>query len=255
MPLVLVTNDDGISSTGLGVLAEALRSVGEVYVVAPETEQSAVSHALTLHRPLRYQEAGANTFSLNGTPTDCVIIAVKRILPQRPDIIVSGINHGANLGDDITYSGTVAAAMEGTILGIPSIAVSLVTDYSGNGNYQSDPSKFTAAAGYARGLAGKILDRGLPRDTLLNVNVPDRRAIKGARITKQGKLVYDGAIRDLSDPRGRTCYWIGGGIPQWDTAEKSDLNAVGNGYISITPIHLDLTNYEAMKHLEETWEL
>lgn len=255
MPTILVTNDDGISSTGIKVLAEALGSIGEVYVIAPETEQSAVSHALTLHRPLRYHEVKHNSFYVNGTPTDSVVIAVNKILPHRPDILISGINHGGNLGDDITYSGTVAAAMEGTILGIPSMAVSLVTDYMDNGDYHKSESRFVTAAGYAGKLARRILEKGLPKDTLLNVNVPDSEHINGMKITKQGKLVYDVAIQDLSDPRGRTCYWIGGGVPQWESGEKTDLEAVRNGYVSITPVHLDLTNYEAIEYLEENWEL
>jgi len=253
MPLILVTNDDGISSTGIKMLAEALRPVGDVYVVAPETEQSAVSHALTLHRPLRYHEVDTNTFYVNGTPTDCVIIAVNKLLPHRPDIIISGINHGGNLGDDITYSGTVAAAMEGMILGVPSMAVSLVTDYTDNGDYYKSASRFVTAAEYAAELSKKILAGGLPKDTLLNINVPDTKKVNGVKITKQGKLAYDGSIRELSDPRGRICYWIGGGIPQWESGEKTDLDAVRNGYISITPVHLDLTNYEAMKYIEEKW--
>jgi len=255
MPLILVTNDDGISSQGIKTLSIALKTVGEVYIVAPETEQSAVSHALTLHRPLRHHEIEHNSLYVNGTPTDCVVLAVNKLLPQRPDIIISGINHGGNLGDDITYSGTVAAAMEGTILGIPSMAVSLVTDYTDNGDYQKSSSRFMAAAEYAAELSKKILEKGLPKDTLLNINVPDTEKINGVKFTKQGKLAYDGAIREISDPRGRTCYWIGGGIPQWEAGEKTDLEAVRNGYISITPVHLDLTNYEAMKYLEEKWDI
>jgi 5'-nucleotidase len=255
MPTILVTNDDGISSTGIKMLAKALRSVGEVFVVAPETEQSAVSHALTLHRPLRHREVDHNSFYVNGTPTDCVVIAVNKLLPHRPDIILSGINHGGNLGDDITYSGTVAAAMEGTMLGIPSVAVSLVIDYADNGDYLKSESRFATAAEYAGKLSRNVLENGLPKDTLLNVNVPDTGKINGVKITKQGKLVYDGAIRELSDPRGRTCYWIGGGIPQWESGEKTDLEAVRNGFISVTPVHLDLTNYEAIRYLEEKWKL
>ncbi len=150
MPIILVTNDDGIASPGIKILSKTLQSIGEVYVVAPETEQSAVAHALTLHRPLKFQEVSSNTYFVNGTPTDCVIIAVKKLLPRMPDIIVSGINNGGNLGDDITYSGTVAAAMEGTILGIPSIAVSLVTDYADNGDYYKSEEKFRSAAECAK---------------------------------------------------------------------------------------------------------
>jgi 5'-nucleotidase len=255
MPLILVTNDDGISSTGIKTLSKALKAVGDVYVVAPETEQSAVSHALTLHRPLRHHEVDTNTYYVNGTPTDCVVIAVNKILPHRPDIIISGINHGGNLGDDITYSGTVAAAMEGMIMGIPSMAVSLVTDYTVNGDYHKSVSRFETAAEYAGELSRKILEKGLPKDTLLNINVPDTEKINGMKITRQGKLVYDDAIRELSDPRGRTCYWIGGGIPKWESGDKTDLEAIRNGYISITPVHLDLTNYEAIHYLEDNWKI
>jgi 5'-nucleotidase len=145
--------------------------------------------------------------------------------------------------------------MEGTILGIPSIAVSLVTEYTDNGDYYNNKEKFRSAAEYAKELTEKVLKKGLPEDTLLNVNIPDTEKISGVKITKQGKLVYGSAIRELSDPRGRTCYWIGGGIPQWESGEKTDLDAVRSGFISVTPVHLDLTNYEAMKFLEEKWEL
>ena len=255
MPTILVTNDDGISSQGIKTLSKVLKSVGDVYVVAPETEQSAVAHALTLHRPLKFQKVGRNAYFLNGTPTDCIIIAVKKLLPRPPDIIVSGINNGGNLGDDITYSGTVAAAMEGTILGIPSIAVSLVSDYAENGNYHKRASKFRSSAEYVKTLTEKVLEKGMPEDTLLNVNVPDTEKINGVKITKQGKLAYGSAIRELSDPRGRMCYWIGGGIPQWESGGNTDLDAVRNGYISVTPVHLDLTNYEALTFLEEKWEI
>jgi 5'-nucleotidase len=255
MPTILVTNDDGITSPGIKMLAKTLRSLGDVYVVAPETEQSAVAHALTLHRPLRSERVGNYTYCVNGTPTDCVIIAVSKVLPQKPDIIVSGINNGENLGDDITYSGTVAAAMEGTLLGVPSIAVSLVRKNQNNGAYRMVASKFQTAADFARELTVKVLDRGLPDDTLLNVNVPNSRQIKGVKITKQGKMIYDNSIQDLSDPRGREYYWIGGGLPQWESGENTDFEAIRGGYISITPVHLDLTNYEALKYMEENWKI
>ncbi len=255
MPLILVTNDDGISSPGIKVLAKTLKTIGEVFIVAPESEQSAVAHSLTLHRPLKYEKVSKNTYHLNGTPTDCVIIAVKKLLPQKPDIIVSGINNGANLGDDVTYSGTVAAAMEGTLLGVPSIAISLVKDDWYGQNLKKSASGLLTAANYAREIVAKALDRGLPADTLLNVNVPERKKIEGVRITKQGKHIYEDAIKELSDPRGRKHYWIGGGAPHWESVKDTDLEAVNNGYISVTPVHLDLTNYKAIKFMKNNWEI
>lgn len=252
MPTILVTNDDGISSLGIKTLSDALRSVGDVYTVAPETEQSAVAHALTIHRPLKFEKIDRNTFFVNGTPTDCVIIAVSKLLPNRPDIIISGINHGGNIADNITYSGTVAAAMEGTLLGIPSVAISLVID-RGRDGHRIGHSRFDKAADYAVTLARKVIENKLPGDTLLNVNVPDIPDIKGVKITHQGKLVYDNGVQELSDPSGRRYYWIGGGEPQWGARENTDFDAVQNGYISVTPVHLNLTNYDAVKYLKDNW--
>lgn len=255
MPSILVTNDDGISSSGIKILAKTLESLGDVYIVAPEGEQSAVAHALTLHRPLKFERAGENAYFVNGTPTDCVIIGVNKILPHKPDIIVSGINNGANLGDDITYSGTVAAAIEGTLLGIPSIAVSLVREDQNNGVDSKTDLKFQAAANFAGEITERVLDNGLPDDTLLNINIPYSAKINGVRITKQGKRVYDNSIQELLDPRGREYYWIGGGVPQWGSGKNTDIEAIQDGYISVTPVHLDLTNYEALKYLEENWKI
>lgn len=256
MPTILVTNDDGISSAGIKTLAKSLRTIGDVFMVAPDSEQSAVAHALTLHRPLKFERTGPGTYSVNGTPTDCVILGVNKLLPAKPDIIVSGINNGGNLGDDITYSGTVAAAMEGTLLGVPSIAVSLVTgNHSGHGFRRGVARSLAAASGFARELAVKVLDRGLPNDTLLNVNVPDIKKIEGAKITKQGKMVYDNGIQELKDPRGRKCYWIGGGVPKWETGEDTDFHAVNTGYISVTPVHLDLTNYDVLTEIKKGWNV
>lgn len=254
MPDIMVTNDDGISSPGIKILAKTLKSVGNVYVVAPVTEQSAVAHALTLHRPLKFEKTGKNTFYINGTPTDCVIIGVNKILPGKPEIIVSGINNGGNLGDDVTYSGTVAAAIEGTLLGIPSIAVSLVTSNIFNG-HDRKKLNFRVAANFAKELAMKVLRQGLPDDTLLNVNVPNSEKIKGVKFTKQGKRIYDNAIQEHSDPRGRKCYWIGGGVPQWESGENTDFDAIHNGYISVTPVHLDLTNYKALEYIKKKWKV
>lgn len=241
-PLVLVTNDDGIAAAGLAALAEALAPLGDVYVVAPEREQSTVGHALTLHRPLRVDRLGDKRFAVNGTPSDCVNLAVLGLLPAEPTLVVSGINHGSNLGDDVTYSGTVSAAMEGTLLGIPSIAVSLV----------APEQSFEEAGKIARLLAMRTLVEGLPAKTLLNVNVPGGRP-KGIRFTRLGHRVYKEKAVEEKDPRGKTYYWIGGGPPQWDNREASDIMAVEDGYAAVTPLHLDLTHYGALRRLAD-WE-
>jgi 5'-nucleotidase len=240
--LILVSNDDGIHSDGLAALAEALGGLGEVYVVGPDRERSAASHSLTLHRPLRVTELGARRYAVDGTPTDCVNLAIHGILPRRPRLVVAGINRGANLGEDITYSGTVSAAMEGTLLGVPSMAVSQVG---------RDQFEFTAAAGFARALAQYVLGNRLPRDTLLNVNVPNRPAesVKGFTLTRQGRRRYGNAIVEKADPRGRKYYWIGSDEFEFVKEEGTDFAAVAEGLISITPIHLDLTNHGSFGEL------
>jgi 5'-nucleotidase len=242
--VILVSNDDGVHAPGVQALASALASVGEVWVVAPDREQSAASHSLSLHRPLRVEQLGPRRFAVDGTPTDCVNLAVNGILPDRPALVVSGINHGANLGDDVTYSGTVSAAMEGTLLGIPSLAVSLVA---------RDRFEFDVAAEFATELAKAVVKRGLPPDTLLNVNVPSvpRSAVRGYVITRQGKRRYGDAIVENVDPRGKKYYWIGGGDPGFEPAEGTDFTAVESGYISVTPLHLDLTNYASISQLSQ----
>ena len=243
-PLILVSNDDGIHSPGLSALVEALTDVGEVVVVAPDREQSASSHALTLHRPLRIDEVATGRWIVDGTPTDCVNLAINGILSERPALLVSGINKGANLGDDITYSGTVSAAMEGTLLGVPSLAVSLI----GRGHFA-----FDAAADFARRLAGWVLANGLPPDTLLNVNVPqppDGEPLRGVRVTRMGRRRYGDAIVEKTDPRGRKYYWIGGEELEFVKEEGTDFHAVDEGRISVTPIHLDLTNYASLEALD-----
>jgi len=223
-------------------LASALRRLGDVYVVAPDRERSAASHSLTLHRPLRVERVGEREYAVDGTPTDCIILAVNGILPEKPSIVISGINHGGNLGEDITYSGTVSAAMEGTLLGIPSMAVSLV------GRRRFD---FAAAGKTALRLARLILRKGLPGDTLLNVNVPSAVHIKGARITRQGKRVFGGeTVVEKTDPRGRKYYWIGGDMLHWEGGEDTDFAAINKDYVSITPVHLDMTSYAAISELQ-----
>jgi 5'-nucleotidase len=244
-PLILVTNDDGIHSPGIAALMQAMREVGDTWVVAPDRERSAVGHSLTLHRPLKAEQIGEQMFSVNGTPTDCVALAIQKLLPRRPDLVASGINKGANLGDDVTYSGTVSAAIEGTILSVPSFAISLAGDR---------PFHFDVALPAAVEVARYILNTSLPYDTLLNVNVPNigSDAIRGMKMTKQGKRVYDNAIQEIFSPWGDKHYWIGGGQPYWEHGEDMDIQAVVDGYVSVTPIHLDLTSYEALAMLKKS---
>jgi 5'-nucleotidase len=249
-PLILVSNDDGIHSDGLKALVDVLRPHGRIVVVAPDREQSAVSHALTLHRPLRIDQLDDDRWTVDGTPTDCVNLAINGILRQRPALVISGINKGANLGDDVTYSGTVSAAMEGTLLGVPSIAVSQI----GRGPYD-----FTIAAGFAGELVARVLANPMPPDTLLNVNVPqfaDGERPRGVALTRMGKRRYGDAVIEKVDPRGRKYYWIGGEELSFVEEEGTDFHAVSGGRISVTPIHLDLTNYasfEALRPLVGSW--
>jgi 5'-nucleotidase len=249
-PIILVSNDDGVHSDGLQALTREVAAHGRVVVVAPDREQSAVSHSLTLHRPLRIDQVGPDRYTVDGTPTDCVNLALNGILRERPALVVSGINKGANLGDDITYSGTVSAAMEGTLLGVPSIAVSQI----GRGPYD-----FAIAAGFAGELVARVLSNPLPPDTLLNVNVPqfrDGERPRGVALTRMGKRRYGDAIVEKVDPRGRKYYWIGGEELSFVEEEGTDFHAVSHGCISVTPMHLDLTNYasfDALRPLVGSW--
>lgn len=248
MMKILVTNDDGILAPGIQVLAEALRQQGEVAVVAPDRERSAVGHALTLHHPLRATKLAENVFAVDGTPTDCVNLGIHTLLSFKPDIVISGINRGGNLGDDISYSGTVSAAMEATLMGIPAFAVSLAT-IAENANYD-------AAAAFSARLARLVLKKGLPPDTFLNVNVPDlpSASLLPPVVSFQGKRRYEGMIVDKIDPRGRSYYWIGSVDLKFHDVEGSDYNAVTSGHISVTPLHLDLTNYSSIDSLKK-WDL
>lgn len=242
-PALLVVNDDGINSEGLRALADVLADLGEVYVVAPDRERSAVSHALTLHRPLRVEQVGERCYTVDGTPSDAVNLAVNGMLPRRPELLAAGINKGGNLGDYITYSGTVSAAMEGTLLGVPSIAVSLVS---------RGPFDFGAAARVARRLAAAVLRHGLPRDTLLNVNVPERLTAgeePRLALTRQGRLRSAEPVVEKTDPRGKKYYWIGGDGLGFGSGEGTDFAAVSAGIVSVTPIQLDLTNYASFAEL------
>jgi len=239
-PLILVCNDDGVFSPGLAALAEALGPLGEVMVVAPDRERSAASHSLTLSRPLRVAHVKPQWYSVDGTPTDCVTLAMVELLPRRPALVAAGINHGANLGDDITYSGTVSCAIEATLHGIPAFAISL----AGEREYD-----FRTAAGFARRIAAEMLRRALPGKTLLNVNVPNlpAEAIRGVTVTRQGQRRYSENVVRNVDPRGQTYYWIAGTTPVWERAEGTDYEAVQSGWISVTPLELDLTNHTALE--------
>ncbi|MBS1114707.1 MAG: surE [Nitrospirae bacterium] len=248
MAVILVTNDDGVHSPGIIALYKTMKNLGNAYIVAPDRERSAAGHSLTMHRPLRAEEIRERVFSVNGTPTDCVTLGINKLLPEKPDLIVSGINKGANLGDDITYSGTVAAAIEGTIFGIPSVAFSLIADK----HYHYETGSF-----FAEKIAEHVLGHSLPYDTLLNVNIPNirREEIQGIRLTRQGKRIYEGSIQEMLNPWGEKHFWIGGGKIYWEHGEDTDMEAVLRNFVSISPIHLDLTNFNALKFMRETWKI
>ncbi len=243
---ILVTNDDGIHSPGLTTLAKALSRVGEVWVVAPDRERTAVAHAVTLHKPLRVQHLGTRIYAVNGTPVDCVNLAVLKLLPAPPDLLVSGINKGVNLGDDVLYSGTVSAAMEGTILSIPSMAVS----QEGQKHFY-----FDAGARYAVRIARLILKEGLPDETLVNLNIPNRPfgSITGVRVTCLSRRRFDNPIIEKIDPHGRTYYWIAGTRISWSRSKDADHEALEQGAVSLTPIHLDTTNHGVLDRFRK-WE-
>lgn len=240
---ILITNDDGIHSEGIAVLEDALKEIGDVYVVAPESEMSGASHSLTLARPLRVRKIDDRHWTVDGTPTDCVTMALNKILPpeELPTICASGINHGANLGDDATYSGTVAGAMEATILGVPGVAFSLAA----NRNHD-----FTESAKVARIVIAKALKEGIPAGSLLNVNIP-KGVPKGLRITKQGFKNARPVISEHTDPRGKFYYWIGEVREGFRASENdTDFEAIDEGYVSVTPMRSDLTNYKAIEDLQ-----
>ena len=244
MTRILVTNDDGIHSKGLIKLEEALKEVGDVYVVAPAAEMSGASHSLTLARPLRIRQIDERHWSVDGTPTDCVTLALNRIFPgdEVPDICVSGINHGGNLGDDASYSGTVAGALEATILGVPGVALSLVA---------REKFDFHEAAQFAVVAVKKVLSEGLPEGTLLNINIPAKE-IKGVRVTRQGIKNARPVISEHIDPRGKPYFWIGEEYFSTNSADGTDYNAIEQGYISVTPLKSDMTDHRALTAIE-TW--
>jgi len=245
---ILVSNDDGILAPGIAALAEACRAAGQVTVVAPDREQSGTSHSLTLHRPLRPQRRHDGSFQVDGTPTDCVLLAVGALLPERPEFVFSGVNHGPNMGEDVLYSGTVSAAMEAVTLGIPGVAISLAS------------RQFELLATYQNLLAGlvrRILAvEQFPPTILLNINLPDLPGdqVRGIKVTKLGSRYFSESLTRMKDPWGKEVYWIGGGEITWTGDAESDHQAVKDGYISITPLHMDLTSYDGFETVR-SWGL
>ncbi|HEX9165123.1 MAG TPA: 5'/3'-nucleotidase SurE [Gemmatimonadales bacterium] len=238
---ILVSNDDGILAPGIAVLAEACRRVGQVTVVAPDREQSGTSHSLTLHHPLRPTRRHDGSFQVDGTPTDCVLLAIGQLMPDAPDFVFSGINHGPNMGEDVLYSGTVSAAMEAVALGVPGIAVSLAS---------RDEELLASYQEVVNTLVRRITEvPDFPRDTLLNINLPRVPAseVRGIKVTKLGSRFFSESVMRMKDPWGREVFWVGGGEITWRVDPDSDHAAVHEGFISITPLHMDLTNYRLLE--------
>jgi 5'-nucleotidase len=246
MPKILVTNDDGIHSKGIIALAEAVQSLGDVVVVAPATEMSAASHSLTLMRPLRIEKIDETHYAVDGTPTDCVTLAMNHILKDDPpDLVLSGINRGGNLGDDVNYSGTVAGALEASMYGLPGVAVSLV---------QRVEFDFSFAARFAAELAECVLREGLPQGTILNVNLPPG-PVRGLRVTRQGNKIIRPTVIEGTDPRQRKYYWLGEEAMTWREEKESDYEALRHGLVSITPLRTDMTDYRALNEIKgRNWE-
>ena len=240
MPQILVTNDDGVHSEGIRALADAVAHLGEITIVAPIQEASAIGHALTLRRPLRVETIAPRIYAVDGTPTDCVNVAITHVLRGKPDLILSGINKGWNLGDDVTYSGTVSGALEGALLGIPSIALST--------QRINDTCDFAPAARAAAIVAEQVLERGMPKFTLLNINTPNGPN-KGFRVTVQAKRNHVTVVDERIDPRQRAYYWIEEGQNEWEPHDRSDYQAVRDGYISITPLQPEMTAYDALTYV------
>lgn len=240
---ILVTNDDGISSLALAQLRRVLQPFGHVITIAPDRNQSATSHSLTLHRPLRIHPVGEDTYSVDGTPTDCVLVAFHGQLGEPPDLVVSGINHGPNMGEDVFYSGTVAAAIEAVLQGVPGIAASLVT---------RQPTDFADAADVVGRIVRKVLERGLTRRMLLNINLPflPPNKLKGVKVTRLGTRVYEDTLVRKVDPRGQDYFWIGGEDPVWQPEEGTDFHSVHAGHVSVTPLQLELTDHAARSEMQ-----
>ena len=249
---IAITNDDGINSPGIRALWIELSAIAEVAVIAPDSERSACSHSITVHHPIRVEQheisqPGVVAWSVNGTPADCVKIGLESLLPRTPDIFVSGINNGSNLGTDVLYSGTVSAAIEASLHGLPAIAVSLADRH---------PKDFSVAAQFVSKLVQKVLAKEtLPKHTLLNVNIPPLSSsqIRGTAITKLGSISYDNVFEKRHDPRGRAYYWMSGTMQDGGNDPDSDVEAVKAGYISVTPVHFDLTNYATIERFRQ-WD-
>ena len=241
---LLLSNDDGIFAEGLKFLSKALAPLGEITVVAPNRDRSASSNSLTLNRPIRAEVLQHGWYSVDGTPTDCVHLAITGLLKNEPDIVVSGINAGANLGDDVIYSGTVAAAMEGRFLGLPAVAISLTS---------FQPKHLASAAEVSHELITKLAQTDLPKDVIININIPDipKYQIKGVQTTRLGNRHKAEAVIQSEDPRGDPIYWVGAAGPEQDAGPGTDFHAVKNGYVSVSPMHLDLTHYKAMQSVAE----
>jgi 5'-nucleotidase len=245
---ILVTNDDGILAPGLALLADVCREVGTVTVVAPDREQSGTSHSLTLHRPLRPAHRPDGAWQIDGTPTDCVMLALQALMPERPDFVFSGVNHGPNMGEDVLYSGTVSAAMEAVTLGVPGIGIS----FAGN-----QPETLSTYRDMLVHLVRKITSvPAFPEQTLLNINLPGIPAsqVHGIQVTKLGSRYFSDSLTRMKDPWGREIFWIGGGTITWTGTENADHISVANGYVSVTPLHMDLTNYSLLETVKG-WSL
>ena len=241
--LILISNDDGVHATGIQALATEMSKIARVVVVAPDREQSATSHALTVHRPLRVNKIRKDWYSVDGTPTDCVMLAVDRLMRRKPDLVLSGINHGPNMGDDVLYSGTVAAAFEGFVQGITSISVSQI-------NWRNvDMAK---GAKFVRRFVEEVPELHAGDKMLLNMNIPPpgSRGLRDFKITRLGHRVYKDVISEKLDPRGRTYYWIAG-QPVWDAKKDSDIEAVRKGLVSVTPIKMDYTHYDQFDRMQD----
>lgn len=238
--LILITNDDGVHSEGILTLGKQLAKKNDVYLIAPERERTCVAHAVTLHKPLRIREVSDRVYATNGTPADCVLLGVNTIVPRRPDFIVSGINTGPNMGQDVNYSGTVAAAKEGAFLGIPSMAVSICA---------REGFLFDDAARVAEMVVDALREEETPGGTFANVNIPNlpRDILKGFSVTRLGKRIYNDIVHERVDPRGGRYYWIGGNGDKYERRRGTDFYAVEKGYVSITPLGLDITNTRSMK--------
>ena len=253
---ILISNDDGIHSLGLNALATAAKEFGEVYVVAPHRERSTAGHSLTLHKPLRIFEVDQNRYAATGTPADCIFLGVREVLKKKPDLILSGINLGANLGTDVHYSGTVAAAREGALMGVTSVAFSLV-DHQAISKFPKEPLDFETGTHWAREVLSLVVGKSFPPRGLLNVNIPSLPAadVKGIRLARQGVRFYSNEISRRTDPRGKDYFWIGGAYEGFEANPMSDCHGLDQGYVTVTPLNIDATHEAFMGELRESFVL